>query len=40
MRRRWIRGQDASRVVSVTPAGQAGLSDWLGIDLAQLRAVA
>lgn len=38
--RRWIRGQEASRIVSVTPAGQAGLSEWLGIDLAQLRSAA
>jgi DNA-binding transcriptional ArsR family regulator len=40
MRRRWIRGQEASRVVSVTPAGHTGLRDWLGIDLARLRAAA
>lgn len=39
-RRRWLRGQEASRVVTVTPAGQRGLRDWLGIDLAELRAAA
>jgi hypothetical protein len=38
--RRWIATREASRIVSVTKAGQAGLQDWLGIDLARLRAAA
>ena len=40
LRRRWLRGQEASRVVTVTPAGQAGLRDWLGLDLTTLRTAA
>jgi DNA-binding transcriptional ArsR family regulator len=39
-RRQWLRGQEASRIVTVTPAGQQGLRDWLGIDLTELRAAA
>jgi DNA-binding transcriptional ArsR family regulator len=38
--RHWIATREASRIVIVTPAGQAGLRDWLGIDLAELRAAA
>ena len=38
LRRDWLRGQEVSRVVTVTAEGQAGLRDWLGIDLARLRA--
>jgi DNA-binding transcriptional ArsR family regulator len=38
LRRDWIRGQEVSRVVTVTPAGQAGLRDWLGLDVAKLAA--
>ena len=38
--RRWIATREASRIVTVTNAGQAGLRDWLGIDLAELRAAA
>jgi DNA-binding transcriptional ArsR family regulator len=38
--RRWIATREASRIVSVTEAGQAGLRDWLGIDLSELRAAA
>src|SRR5579859_634912 len=34
----WILTREASRIVTVTQAGQAGLRDWLGIDLAGLRA--
>jgi hypothetical protein len=37
---RWIATRGASRIVTVTEAGQAGLRDWLGIDLAELRAAA
>jgi hypothetical protein len=29
--RRWITTREASRIVSVTKAGQAGLREWLGI---------
>ena len=40
IRRDWVRRHDGSRIVTVTPAGLAGLDDWLGIDLGQLRAAA
>jgi DNA-binding transcriptional ArsR family regulator len=35
---RWIATKEASRVVTVTSAGEAGLRDWLDIDLDRLRA--
>jgi DNA-binding transcriptional ArsR family regulator len=38
--RRWIATREASRIVTVTSRGQAGLRDWLGIDVAALRAAA
>jgi DNA-binding transcriptional ArsR family regulator len=38
--RRWITTREASRIVTVTNAGQDGLRDWLGIDLTQLRVAA
>lgn len=38
--RGWIATREASRIVTVTEAGQAGLRNWLGIDLAELRAAA
>ena len=38
--RRWIATREASRIVTVTEAGQTGLRDWLGIDLAELRGTA
>jgi hypothetical protein len=38
--RRWIATREASRIVTVSEAGQAGLRDWLGIDLDELRAAA
>jgi DNA-binding transcriptional ArsR family regulator len=38
--RRWISTREASRIVTVTRAGQDGLREWLGIDLAQLRSAA
>ncbi len=38
--RRWIATREASRIVTVTSQGQAGLRDWLGIDVAALRAAA
>jgi DNA-binding transcriptional ArsR family regulator len=31
--RRWFSRREASRIVTVTSAGQAGLGEWLGIDL-------
>jgi DNA-binding transcriptional ArsR family regulator len=37
-RRGWVRRQDAGRVVTVTPAGHAGLQEWLGVDLGRVRA--
>jgi DNA-binding transcriptional ArsR family regulator len=37
-RRDWMRRQEGSRIVTVTIAGCAGLSAWLGIDFARLRA--
>jgi DNA-binding transcriptional ArsR family regulator len=40
LERRWITTREASRIVTVTKAGQAGLKEWLGIDLAELRAAA
>ncbi len=36
--RHWITRREASRIVTVTPSGQAGLLEWLGIDLAEIRA--
>ena len=39
MERRWIATREASRIVAVTKAGEAGLHEWLGIDVAGLRAV-
>lgn len=34
----WIRRRDTSRIITVTPDGTEGLRDWLGLDLAGLRA--
>ena len=36
-RRDWARRLDGSRIVTVTPDGSAGLSDWLGLDLGRLK---
>jgi DNA-binding transcriptional ArsR family regulator len=38
MQRGWVRRSDASRIVTVTPAGYSGLDSWLGLDLGRLRA--
>jgi DNA-binding transcriptional ArsR family regulator len=38
--RHWITKREASRIVTVTEAGQDGLREWLGLDLAALRAAA
>ena len=38
--RRWITTREASRIVVVTEAGEAGLRDWPGVDLAQLTSAA
>jgi hypothetical protein len=35
--RDWLRRQDGSRIVTVTPAGYAGLDAWLDIDFGRLR---
>jgi hypothetical protein len=35
--RHWITTREASRIVTVNPAGVSGLRDWLDIDLAALR---
>jgi len=40
LERHWITTREASRIVTVTEAGQTGLRDWLGIDLAELRGAA
>jgi len=40
LERRWITTREASRIVTVTEAGEAGLRDWLGADLAALRSAA
>jgi DNA-binding transcriptional ArsR family regulator len=40
LERRWITTREASRTVAVTEAGEAGLRDWPGVDLAQLRSAA
>ncbi|HTU76048.1 MAG TPA: helix-turn-helix transcriptional regulator [Trebonia sp.] len=36
-RRDWARRQEGTRIVTVTPAGRAGLASWLGLDVAALR---
>jgi DNA-binding transcriptional ArsR family regulator len=36
--RGWVRRQEGSRIVTVTPDGHAGLGAWLGLDLGRLRA--
>ena len=36
--RHWITKREASRIVTVTEAGQDRLREWLGLDLAALRA--
>lgn len=38
--RGWIATREASRIVTVTSAGQAGLREWLGVDLEELRSAA
>jgi len=38
--RRWISTREASRIVTVTRAGQAGLRKWPGVDLASLKSAA
>src|SRR5690348_12711913 len=36
LERRWITTREASRIVTVTEAGEAGLREWPGVDLAVL----
>jgi hypothetical protein len=38
--RHWIITREASRIVTVTKAGEEGLREWLGVDLAGLRSAA
>jgi DNA-binding transcriptional ArsR family regulator len=38
--RRWIAIREASRIVTVTEAGLAGLREWPGVDLSALRSAA
>jgi DNA-binding transcriptional ArsR family regulator len=38
VRRDWLHTREASRIVTVTGAGETGLRDWLGVDLPRLRA--
>jgi DNA-binding transcriptional ArsR family regulator len=40
LERRWIITREASRIVTVTEAGLAGLAEWPGVDLAALRSAA
>ena len=40
LERHWIATREASRIVTVTQAGQAALLDWAGVDLAALRSAA
>jgi DNA-binding transcriptional ArsR family regulator len=40
LERRWIATREASRIVTVTGAGLAGLLEWPGVDLAALRSAA
>jgi len=40
LERGWIAAREASRIVTVTEAGQAALLEWPGVDLAALRAAA
>jgi len=40
LERRWIATRESSRIVTVTEAGQAGLLEWPGVDLAALRSAA
>jgi DNA-binding transcriptional ArsR family regulator len=40
VRRDWLRPREGSRIVTVTAAGSAGLRDWLGIDVNDLRPAA
>ena len=37
LRRGWVRRQEGSRIITVTPAGRAGLKSWIGVDVGQLR---
>jgi DNA-binding transcriptional ArsR family regulator len=40
VRQGWIQRREGTRIVTVTPAGTAGLQDWLGVDIDRLRAEA
>jgi hypothetical protein len=36
----WLAPQPTANIVAVTEAGEAGLRDWPGVDLAQLSSAA
>ena len=40
LERRWISSREVSQIVTVAKAGQSGLRERLGMDLAELRAAA
>ncbi|MBV9384399.1 MAG: winged helix-turn-helix transcriptional regulator [Streptosporangiaceae bacterium] len=40
VRRDWLHTREATRIVTVTESGEAGLRDWLGVDVSQLRTAA
>jgi DNA-binding transcriptional ArsR family regulator len=40
LERRWIATREASRIVTVTETGRAGMLQWPGVDLAALRSAA
>jgi DNA-binding transcriptional ArsR family regulator len=37
MRQDWLRRRERTRIVTVTETGEAGLRDWLGLELSELR---
>jgi DNA-binding transcriptional ArsR family regulator len=37
IRQNWLRRRNGTRIVTVTEAGEAGLRDWLGLDLTALQ---
>ena len=37
--RRWLERREASRIVTLTPAGRRGLRDWIGLDAGALPAI-
>jgi DNA-binding transcriptional ArsR family regulator len=37
LERGWLRRREATRIVTLTAAGSRGLTDWIGVDLAECR---